>query len=62
MAHPLLIPVRPEHHLLLSVDVHEVAGEVTTPIACLQGIWMKATELLSTAGSMAPAPGCDSEA
>ena len=62
MVHLLLIPVHPEHHLLLSVDVHEVAGEVTTPLACLQGIWMKATELLSTAGITASAPGCDCEA
>ena len=46
----------------LSVDVHELASEVTIPLTCLQGIWTKATELLSTAGSMVPAPGCDSGA
>lgn len=37
---------------VLSVDVHEVASEVTIPLACLQGIWTKAIELLLTAGSL----------
>ena len=47
---------------VLSVDVHELASEVTIPLTYLQGIWTKATELLSTAGSMVPTPGCDSGA
>ena len=47
---------------VLSVDVHEVASVVTIPLPCLQGIWTKATELLSTSGSTVPAPGYSSEA
>ena len=47
---------------VLAVDVHEVASEVTIPLACIQGIWTKATKLLSTAGSTVPAPGHCTEA
>ena len=42
---------------MLPVEVHELASDVTIPLACLRGIWKKATELLSTAGSTVPAPG-----
>lgn len=47
---------------VLSVDVQQVASEVTIPLAFLQGIWTKATELLSTTNSVVPAPGNCAEA
>ena len=43
----------------LSVDVQEVASEVSIPLASLQGIWHKASELLSTSENIVSAPGCD---
>ena len=52
------IPLR----AVLAVDVHQVASEVTIPLACIQGIWTKATELLSTSGSTVPTPGHCTEA
>ena len=47
---------------VLAVDVHEVASEVTIPLACIQGIWTEGTELWSTVGSTVPAPGHCTEA
>ena len=40
----------------LSVDVSDVAS-ANLPLPCLQGIWLKATELLQAPGSIVAAPG-----
>ena len=41
----------------LSVDISTAATLVNVPIACLEGIWIKAKRLLETNGAIAPAPG-----
>ena len=51
----------PQLSSALSVDVQEFASNVTIPLACLQGIWTKATELLLNTGSTVPAPGHPTE-
>jgi len=43
--------------LSLSVDVESVAESVSIPLSCLQGIWIKATELLNTSRAITSAPG-----
>ena len=51
----------PQLSSALSVDVQEFASNVTIPLACLQGIWTKATELLLNTGSTVSAPGHPTE-
>ena len=48
--------------LPLDIDVESVAASVTVPLPCLQGVWKKATELISSSSSIAAAPGQVSEA
>ena len=47
----------PSQNLSLSIDVHEMTDQVNILFSCLQDIWNKAGELLSTAGSIVSAPG-----
>ena len=44
---------------VLSVDVQQAANEIAIPLACLQGIWTKASELLTSTENIVSAPGCD---
>ena len=44
---------------VLSVDVDSFADVVKTPRTDLDGIWMKAAELLSVPHKIVPAPGCN---
>ena len=46
----------------LSVDLESAAQQVRIPLKCLEGIWAKASHLLSTDSAIAPAPGQDPEA
>ena len=46
----------------LSVDVHTAAVKLNTPLTCLEGIWEKAKQLITTEGAIAPAPGQDPQA
>ena len=46
----------------LSVDLESAAQQVHIPLKCLEGIWAKASHLLSTDSAIAPAPGQDPEA
>ena len=46
----------------LSVNINTIATIVRAPLACLEGIWKKAADLLKTKDSMVPAPGVDGEA
>ena len=44
---------------VLSLDVQQAANEIAIPLACLQGIWTKASELLTSTENIVSAPGCD---
>jgi len=59
---PSALSVRSTHDLLLSVSCEDAAKYVSIPLKRLEGIWGKATQLLSSDGAIAPAPGQNSEA
>ena len=47
---------------VLSVDLESASEQVNIPIKCLEGIWTKASELISTNDAIVPALGQDSGA
>ena len=46
----------------LSIDVHTAAVKLNIPLICLEGIWEKAKQLITTEGAIALAPGQDPQA
>jgi len=47
---------------VLSVDLESASKQVNTLLKCLEGIWMKGSQLIGTNDSIVPAPGQDSGA
>ena len=47
---------------VLSVDLESASKQVNRPLKCLEGIWIKAGQLISTNDAIVPAPGQDSAA
>ena len=52
----------PEAERVLSVDVDTVSANSSVPVSVYEGIWAKASFLISTDGAIAPAPGYPTEA
>lgn len=52
----------PEHIPVLSVDLESAAKQVNIPLKCLEGVWAKASQLISTDNAIVPAQGQDPEA
>ena len=45
------------HSKSLSMNIRDVETLINIPLPCLQGIWEKAADLISTPGNITPAPG-----
>jgi len=59
---PMMSSVPSSSPSKLSVAVGSAVGMVNIPLSCLQGIWDKAEQLITSANAITPAPGQEPEA